>query len=116
MIVRSHPQECEECGWALAVSRLAWWRSRAGRSMVKGQISLSGTWWWATHTHNTHTHTVKQSDIPLDVCPVPSDVEMYLDYEMIKLDYIFFFVLHLTSCNKSVSSRQLNSFSYLHFT
>lgn len=42
LIKRSQLQECEECGWALAVSRLVWQRtqlgSRAGRSKVKGQV------------------------------------------------------------------------------
>lgn len=40
LIIRSHPQECEECGWALAVSRLAWWRSRCHS---RGQ-ELEGQW------------------------------------------------------------------------
>lgn len=102
MIIRSQPQECEECGWALAVSRLAWWRSRAGRSMVKGQIvclKLGG---------GRHTLSQALTYQWMSEYTFSSDVEKCLDDEMIKLDFCNAF-------NISVSSRKLTSYSQRHF-
>lgn len=65
VVIPAQPEECVECGWALAVSWLAWWRSSAGRSMGNC-LELDSLAAGNKHA-NRYVHFVKYPDIPLDI-------------------------------------------------